>query len=211
MKAPLKCAKQPPSQRLSPPRKTTFPTKPCQTNNQYRNPFPSQKDGVLADGTVINSTPNVDTLNNSCWTSPNKPLYSLSDPEFENDMCQICFIQSGLGPNAWYEAWVRDANNRATGSLSAIELGPGTAAGKMYTFSAALKDLTIGVTPNASPSEASAVTMMWGDAVETPQMYFNAATKMGGTNCTFSNDAHEGTMTYFQCTFGCGLPFQRMA
>ena len=125
-------------------------------------------------------------------------------------MCQICVIQSGLGPTAWYEAWVRDANNGAVGSLSAVELGPGTSVGRMYTFSAALKDLTIGVTPNKSPSEASAVTMMWGE-VETPQMYFNAATKMGETNCTFSNDSHEGTMTFFQCTFGCGLPFQGTA
>ena len=185
--------------------RATFSTKQLHAKVMRRNPLPNETDGVLVDGSIVNSNANVDTLNNSCWTEPNKRQHEMSDPEYDPFTCQICVIQSGVGPNAWYEAWVRDADNAAVGNLPPINLGPGTRVGKMWTFSAAADSLTMGITSNESPSSASAVTMMWGYQ-ETPQMYFDAATRMGGTNCTFQNDGQDGTMTYFQCHFRCGIP-----
>ena len=93
------------------------------------NPLLDETDGVLQNGSVINSAPTADTLNNSCWTQPDKQLHSPEDPEYEAGTCQVCVIQSGVGPVAWYEAWVRDPDIMAAGNLPAVLLGLGTKAG----------------------------------------------------------------------------------
>lgn len=155
----------------------------------------------------MNSTPNIDILIDSCWTEPNKQFVDNTGPAYEDGTRQMCMIQGGLGTDSRYEAWVRDANNTAVGDMPAIYLGPGTTVGSTWSLWAAEDSVTMHVTPNKSPSFASAVTMMWGYETDpNPLMYFNAATKMDSTNCAFANDNEDSSMIYFQCHFHCGIP-----
>lgn len=171
--------------------------------NTSRNPLPYETDGVLLDGTVVNSAISVNSVNESCWTLPNIPLIHSSSPAYLPDTCQICGIQGGVGPVAWYAAWVRDANNSAVGNMPVVDLGPGTSVGKTWQFSAAGGFLTMLVLPGEHPTSASAVSMMWGDQPE-PQMYFDPI-GTDSINCSLQGDAQDGTVTYFQCHFDCGL------
>lgn len=116
-------------------------------------------------------------------------------------------MQGGIGPNAWYAAWVRDANNTAVGNLPAIDLGPGTSAGRSRGIQAAGNLLTITVDPNKDSSSRSGVSMMWGyqpGYQSGPQTYFAPMTPVNSTNCTDQGGTQNGSVVYFQCHFYCG-------
>ena len=126
---------------------------------------------------------------NSCWTAVGT---SMSDPRFIPGICQICVVQRGTGPVSTYEAWGRDELNSGMGSMSGIELGPGS----FYSFSAEPLLLHMYITPSQSPNSPSAVTMMWGDpnAPSPPQMSFDPGTRET-ENCTLSQDAKDPATT----------------
>ena len=165
--------------------------------------MPVETDGVLQDGTVINNTPSSQVNPNSCWTAPSgDPVNDQSDM-YAGGTCQICVTQSGIGPIAEYEAWVRDASNAAMGGVPATDIGVGSSNGDSFTFTAGGEPFTMNIIPNKNNLYASAVQMQWAYP-SAPQMYYNPETSMGSRSCEFSANAQLGVVTYFQCSFACG-------
>ena len=182
-------------------------TKQLQANNRCRNPLPDEVDGVLPDGKLVNPVIMPNLTDNSCWTKPNTTNIDPSSPYYKPDTCQVCAMQGGVGPNAWYAAWVRDANNTAVGDQPAVNLGPTTSIGRNVAFAAAGNFLTMGVDPNKDPGARSAVGMMWGyqPGVQSgSQTYFAPMTPLNSTNCTSEGGTQGDTVVYFQCHFYCG-------
>ena len=121
--------------------------------------------------------------------------------------CQICVTQSGIGPIAEYEAWVRDASNAAMGGIPATKIGVGSSVGDSFTFTTGGEPFTMNIIPNQNSVYASAVQMQWAYP-SAPQMYYDPATSEGRSGegsrfCEFSGNAQLGAVTYFQCSFTC--------
>ena len=161
-------------------------------------PLPDETDGVLSDGTVINS-PN--------WPGPSgPPIFDGSNVYNSSGPCTAYITQSGFGSPAQYQAWFRDASNSPISGMPATSIKGETVSitvgGGTFTIAAIADDAVFDV-----PAKVQMTWQSWpGWNVPMLSMLYNPDIPfLVTTQCTCNGNAGpEGTVSYFSCAFACG-------
>ena len=197
-----------------------------QLTGRRSTPFPLSRDGVLADGSIINYTPNDPKSSlHSCWTAP-KSRPRPSHP-YEPGRCSVCMVQrSGTDGSADYQLWARDMANNAMGNMYATTVTPINVQKPGIPLNASM---TMGGSPlllqsTGFKNNLANVKLLWAQppldpndpaiwndprarakifdpASEDPDLDGSATSDDGG--CANAGSALNGAVRYAQCVFPC--------